>query len=277
MLNRPSVVLLLFTTIFFAQTRQGKPASQSREYPTASIREEQSVEVDGVVETWRLQWMAVPKPLCGANEQDTSLTCPCMGFAYGESGDLYLTRLRNGEEIDRLRLAPFFGKVFDSIEVNSSAIVQRWPVDRDRDYRLSSRDGYAKLISRRRTVQVMHFADYDHDKNATEFYIQTEAAPCGKSIGVLVGLSATNPRLHVFGTASNPSKPLYLQNFEWEAIRHNSTGSINVVDWPCADHGAERQTELTLKWSTKGIDGVRREYKCPVNPKKRHLISEHPL
>jgi hypothetical protein len=276
-MNRVSAALLFFTTIVFIQTGQGKPPSHPREYPATSIREEQSLEVDGVIETWRLQWMTAPKPLCGADKQDASLTCPCMGFAYGESGDLYLIRLRNGEEIDRLRLAPFFGKVFSGVEGNSSAIVQRWPVDQARDYKLSSRDGFPKLVSRRLTVQVMHFADYDHDKKATEFFIQTEAAPCGKSIGVLVGLSATNSRLHVFGTASNPSKPLYLEKFEWEAIRNNSTGSINVVDWPCADHGAETQTELTLKWSINGIDGVRREYECPVNPKRRNLISEHPL
>jgi hypothetical protein len=128
-MNRASVVLLLFATILFAQSPQWISSSRSQEYFAATIREEQSLDVDGHVETWRLQWMTAPKSLCGADEQDASLTCPCVGFAYGESGDLYLTRLRKGEEIDRLRLTPFFGKVFSSIEENSSAIVQRWPVD----------------------------------------------------------------------------------------------------------------------------------------------------
>src|SRR5882672_1433131 len=117
-----------------------------------------------------------------------------MGFAYGESGDLYLVRLRSGTEIDRLHLTPLF-------EGETAAVVQRWPEDEEQDFRLAKREDFSSLVSKRPAVQVMHIDDYDHDGKRTEFYLQTEAVPCGKSMGVVVGLSTNNARLHVFGTA----------------------------------------------------------------------------
>jgi hypothetical protein len=123
----------------------------------------------------------------------------------------------------------------------------------------------------------MDFGDYDHDGEQTEFYLQTETLPCGKSTGVVIGVSRRNPRLHVFGSASNPSKPLYLQRREWEAVRNASSGPVRVIDWPCGDHGAETEIELQLDWSADGVDGVRREYTCPVKNEPRSLIYEKPL
>lgn len=242
----------------------------SKDYPVGTIREEQTVDVNGVTETWRLQWSADPKPYCGAKEPDVSITCPCMGFAYGESGDLYLLRLRNGKAIDRLHLTPLYGE-------EPAAVVQRWPVDEKRDFKLAEREDFASIVSKRPTVQVMHLADYDHDGMRTEFYLQTESAPCGKSVGVVVGVARNNERLHVFGTASNPSKPLYLQKHEWEALRAASSGPVDVIDWRCGDHGADTQTEVRLQWSVKGIEGKRREYSCPAKNEKRRLIREEPL
>lgn len=133
------------------------------------------------------------------------------------------------------------------------------------------------IVSKRPVVQVMHFADYDHDGHAAEFYLQTEAAPCGKSIGVVIGITTTNSRLHVFSSESNPRKPLFLQKWEWEAIRQTKSGTAKVVDWRCGDHGADTQTEFELHWSAKGIDGVRREYTCPLKHEARRLIRMNPL
>jgi hypothetical protein len=249
---------------------QESKRSKVSEYPSPKVREEQLVVVNGVTETWRLEWKEAPKPYCGADESDLSLTCPCMGFAYGELGDLYLIRLRNGAEIDRLHLTPLFTD-------EEAAVLQRWPSDDQRDSKLSQREDFSSLVSRRATVQVMQLHDYDHDGNRTEFYLQTEAAPCGKSVGVVVGLSANNRRLHVFGTASNPSKPLYLQRREWQALHDASSSPVNVADWSCGDHGADTQTEIRLQWSTLGIDGKRREYTCPLNHEERRLIKEDPL
>lgn len=182
-------VVLIATLKAFAQNDSQR---KSAEYPSPMIREEQTIVVDGAQESWRLQWAAVPKLYCGADERDGSLTGPCMGFAFGEVGDLYVLRLRDGVEVDRLRLTPLFGE-------HPAAVVQHWAADDEQDFKLSQRGDFETIVSRRPTVQVMNFADYDHDGRATEFYLQTEVAPCGKSLGVVIGLSTYNSRLHVFG------------------------------------------------------------------------------
>jgi len=51
----------------------------------------------------------------------------------------------------------------------------------------------------------MNFADYDHDGQATEFFLQTESLPCGKRAGIVVGLSRINEHLHGFGSFRNPN------------------------------------------------------------------------
>jgi hypothetical protein len=129
------VVLLLATLAAFAQN--DRPLLRRSEYPTPTIREEQEVLVDGVTETWRLQWKSMPTPYCGADVVDVSLTCPCIGFAYGESGDLYLIRLRSGIEVEQLRLTPLFGEY-------PNAVVQRWPADYAKDFALGACPSNAK-------------------------------------------------------------------------------------------------------------------------------------
>jgi hypothetical protein len=246
-----------------------KGGSHVWEYPTPDVREEQTIIVDGVAEQWQLKWLGLPKPVC--EPSDVSLTCPCQGFAYGEGGNLALIRLRNGSEIDRLLLTPFFEDAPDA-----KAVLQRWEPDHDKDFNAAQKDDFAVVVAKRPTVQLMHFSDYDHDGQASEFYLQTEAAPCGKSVGVAVGISRTNPRLHAFTAVSNPSKPLFLQKHEWEALRDTS-GEVEVLDWRCGDHGAESQTTLRLSWSKNGIYGTRREFSCTSDGKAADLIHEQPL
>jgi hypothetical protein len=243
----------------------------TREYPKPTIREEQQVLVNGVPETWRLEWAETPapKPACDASGADWS-TCPCMGFAYGESGDLYLARIRDGVEVDRLHLTPLFGD-----EPNQTATVERWPVY-DADYGNQKNDWFPASVSRRPAVHVMHFGDYDHDGHATEFYLETESGPCGKSTGFVVGVSADNPKLHAFGTASHPDAPLYLRQREWEALR-KATAAVDVEDWACGDHGAEMETTVELYWTGQGIDGLRKDYSCPSSGEARRLIDQKPL
>ena len=265
----PSCFLTLLCLVAFMQPQNSAPGKTS-EYPVASVREQQEVVVHGLQEQWRLEWNGPVKPYCGANEASMAITCPCEGFAYGESGDLYLVRARNGREIDRLHLTPLF-------EEERTAVVQRWPKNDRGDFNSPDKEDISEMVSKRPIVQVMHFEDYDHDGNKTEFYLQTESAPCGKSVGVVVGLSTNNPRLHVFGTVANPSKPLYIQRREWQALRDASSNAVDVLDWACGDHGAYAQTELHLQWSAKGIDGQRREYTCPSNHEGRKLTSESPL
>ena len=233
---------------------------------TGNIREEQQIIVDGLTETWRLQWAAVPTSYCGSNEP---WGCPCEGFAYGEAGDLFLIRLRNGEEIDRLHLTPFFS------EGAGKAVVQRKPTDRG-DLDDSGREDFPSRVNKRTTVKVMNFADYDHDGTKNEFYLQTGTIPCGKSEGVLIGLSKTSHRLHAFGTASSPGKPLHLGKWEWEALR-DASGPVEVMAWTCGDHGSETQAKLLLGWTDGGIDGVQRVFSCPDNSEPVRLITEQPL
>jgi hypothetical protein len=111
---------------------------------------------------------------------------------------------------------------------------------------------------------------------STEFYVETESLPCGKSAGIVVGVSKRIPRLHAFGTAAHPNRTLYLQQREWNALR-DAAKPVTVVDWGCGDHAAQTQVELTLKWSAAGIEGVRREYDCGPLEKKGKLTGEHPL
>jgi hypothetical protein len=172
--------------------------------------------------------------------------------------------------IDRLRLTPFF------TDWRGKAVLQRWPFY-DKDLKGYQRPGFAVAVSKRTPMQVMHFGDYDHDGRSQEFFLQTEALPCGKSAGIVVGLSQANPRLHVFGTASNSRKPLSMQKREWEALR-DASGPADVLDWACGDHGADTETRLRLRWTTEGIMGIRREYSCPPDGKsQRRLVHQQPL
>lgn len=246
-----------------------KPGATSsvREYPTPLIREEQTVLLNGKPEIWRLQWAKPPIAYCEANEGD--FNCPCEGFSYGEIGELFIVRLRDGREIDRLPLT----KLFDQTD---GAAIQRWPTD-GHDLELSKRDDFARLVSKRPTSRVMHFADFDHDGQSTEFFLQTASEPCGKITGVVVGISAKNNRLHVFSSVAKPGKPLVLFKREWQALLTNTTGQTHVVDWTCDDHGADSQTELTLRWFAGVIGGDRLEYECSDKGVTRHLIKKEPI
>lgn len=260
--------LALLSGISFVPSHDS-PSKKVSEYPTPSIREQQEVVVNGAPEIWRLEWKGQTKPYCGATEASMAITCPCNGFAYGESGDLYLVRLRGGKEVDRLPLTPLF-------QEQGTAVLQRWPKNDAKDFRSNEGD-ISGLVSGRPVAHIMGLEDYDHDGRRTEFYLQTDALPCGKSVGVVVGLSRDNPRLHAFGTVANPAKPLYLFKWEWQALRKASPSPVQVIDWRCADHGADTQTEVRLQWSAKGIEAQRREYTCPSGHDPRKLIKETPL
>ena len=182
-----------------------------------------------------------------------------------------LVRYREAKEIDRLPLTPLFDEQF--ADAGIVAIIQRWATQDD-DFTASLRDGFPQSVAKRKTVQVMHFADYDHDGSATEFLLQIGTAPCGKQVCVAVGLSKTKPSLHAFGTAMAPDKPLYLQRRIWEQFR-KSNGEIRAESWTCGDHGSEISTSVLLRATPQGIDGKWREYSCP--PERRRLIKETPL
>lgn len=233
------------------------------------IREEAQVTVGGVRETWRLQWKDVPQPEC-----DTSggiwVACGCNGFAFGERGELDLIRLRDGHESDRLELSPIF--VDNELDLGKMAVVQKWPVEK-RDIEDRHSDKLPARVAARPIVKIIRLGDYDHDGQATEFFLQTGTLPCAKRTGVVVGVSKKNPRLHVFGTALHPDKPLVLQYEEWQAVLHAS-GSARMIDWACGDQGADTQTEVELRLTPDGIDVRWREYDCEDEGVQRTLLNE---
>ena len=260
------------TALLLASFASQTEPSRSSEYPTPNIREEQEVVVGGLAEIWQLKWTTLPKSICGPTSADWS-TCPCAGFAFGETGHLTLLRMRGGTEIDHMDLTPFCGQ--REMGNGRLPIVQRWQPE-DKDFEASKRQDFPALVTKRRIVQVMHFADYEHDGSRSEFYWQIDTLPCGKSIGIVIGVSRRNPRLHVLGKVSKPGSPLYMQEKEWDALRQAS-GPVEVLDWACGDHGAETETRLWLRWTPAGVDGTNREYSCPEDNKPATLLHEKPL
>jgi hypothetical protein len=273
MRHRLMVILILLTTAvslgFAMPELQLDSAGQS-----SLIREEKSVSVRGVKEIWRLQWRTAPKMECPP-AKNTSFNCLCQPFAYAESGELDLVRLRNGVEFERMSLGP----LFDAFEPGK-AVIQRWPVQDDDSKNALKRGAdeewqksEAVRIQKRSVVQVMKMGDYNHDGNATEFYLPTTSIPCGKNAGVVIGISPDNDRLHGLGTMQNPNVPLVLKKWEWEALLKSSRRQT-VMDWQCDDHGATEETELELETIRGGIYLMENYYQCPRVGKGNLLRSE---
>ena len=233
----------------------------------AVVREEKPVVVDGVTEVWRLVWKQPPKPACSTDDA-SSFTCPCNGFAFGEAGNLDLVRIRDGGEIDRLPLTPFFG--YEVPVDPPQALLQRWEPS-NRDIETDARQ-LARRVRLRPIANVMDIADYDHDGASSEFFLQTNTEPCGKRMGVVIGISSRKSRLHAFGSALHPRKPLVLQKPEWDALR-TSAGPVRVMDWGCGDHGSDTEKELELEATPAGIRVLQREYGCDASFHRGKLLS----
>jgi hypothetical protein len=240
--------------------------------PSPTIREEQSVIVNGASETWRLEWKTPLKSACGA-EDVYWYTCPCAGFAYGEAGGADLVQISNGREIDRLSLTALFDENLSN--VGKLAILPRWE-PQDGDIKLEGTEELLQRVRSRPVVKVMQFGDYDHDGNASEFFLQTGTAPCGKLTGVVVGRFRGSTGLSALGTALHPSEPLVMKKDEWEALR-DATGPIRVVDWTCGDHGSDTEIELELSTGAQGISVTSRTFACDDNNGRRvRLLNEEP-
>jgi hypothetical protein len=261
--------IVLLSLMGLAQESQPRTAV---EYPSPLVREQLRVRVHGQDENWQLTWKAAPRPYC--EPYDTSLTCPCEGFAYGEVGDLEIRRFRGRANTDSFQIASVFEKF--PHRTDNGVKVARWPSKRD-DYAIAANDKFAQLVAKRPVVQVMNLGDYDHDGEKAEFYLQTVSEPCGKSEGVVIGVPRGRLQLQAFGTIRNPDKPLYLLKTAWEALR-NASQPVEVVEYPCGDHGRETESRVWLRWTAEGIDGTRREYSCPAEAgSSQRLLREQPL
>lgn len=246
--------------------------------PPQYLREQTTVSVHGQAEQWQLVWHGKPKPICGPQDVEMAITCPCTGFAYGEVGKLNLVRKRGGREVERLALGPFF----DDLPASNSdglAAMQWRPMD-PRDFDSVGEAGpttaLIATVSKRRGPRVMHMADYNHDGTAAEFLVQVSAGPCGHTAYMLFGVSQARPRLHAFGTADHPADPLVLPGSAWQALLIGG-GPATVTAWPCGDHGSEVRQELVLSASGGVIRVRQKTWSCPEDGSGERLLKDQVL
>lgn len=242
--------------------------------PPQYLREQKAVTFNGRPETWQLVWEGRPKPICGPQDVETAITCPCTGFAYGEMGKLALVRKAGGKVIDRLALGPYFE---DLPESNSKGLAaMQWrpmrPGDFDRANEGSS-PAFLAEVAKRPGPRVMQTADYDRDGNASEFLVQVSAGPCGHTEYMLFGVSRARPKLHAFGTADHPDGVLVLPGSAWQALL-TSRGPARVTAWPCGDHASEVRQELVLSASGGAIRARQRTWTCPENGEAERLLKD---
>lgn len=245
-------------------------ASEGAEPSRPVVREEREIIVNGLKEQWRLEWLNSPQAACSPDEPDW-MTCPCMGFAFGERGALALVRTHGSGE-ERLPFDSLFSAGYDTPGSPGEAVLRRWDVRSD-DMEQSDSPGFASRVQKRPLAKIMQFGDFDHDGRATEFIVQIGTLPCGRQMSVAVGISRDKPYLHVLTTVDHPDRPLVLERRHWMTLL-KAKKPVRVVDWPCGDHGSETEGELELRADSDGIHVKRFEYTCPENAKLKKLIRE---
>ena len=219
------------------------------------FRDDEDLTLDGVKETWRLEWTKPPVPNCMS--ADTAFNCPCAGFAFGEKGSMDLVRVVPGKKDERMNLDPLFA--------DQDTELQRWAVTKSDVDRALAADGGGALdlvgISMRPITSVIKFADYDHDGRASEFLLQVNAMPCGHTQTIVVGVSKSNPKLHAFATAEKPTEPLTLDHAsDWEKVRQKP--SVDITQIACGDHGATEATIVHVK-ADGDLHATTETKKCP--------------
>ncbi|CAN5800098.1 hypothetical protein BH09MYX1_BH09MYX1_44960 [soil metagenome] len=213
------------------------------------LREERTLDVGGVKETWRLEWTSPARPTCMGDESVAS--CPCAPFAYGEVGDLDLVRLHPGEPEDRMHL----GALFDERD----AKLRRWLPTAAEQKAIKAPP--LDALQTRPRAPIMTFADYDHDGRATEFLLAIDALSCGYVQTLVVGIDKHDGKLHAFGTAEKPGEPLVLNRpGDWDKVK--AKVPTELVETPCGDHAAEVETHVTVTVDANGLHAAISTKKC---------------
>jgi hypothetical protein len=244
--------------------------------PTRFLREQRSVSVDGKAEVWQLVWAGRPKSVCGPENVEMAITCPCTGWAYGEIGKLVLQRRQGGKTIDRLALGDYFSDVPADNSEGLAAMQWRPFEPRDMDEVDAGGAALPALLARikaRSGPRAMQLGDYDHDGHATEFLVQVNTGPCGHSEYAAFGVSRATPKLHALGTAS---RPLIMAGSAWQALLTSGRES-RVTVWPCGDHGSDERHELVLSAERGVIRATRRRYNCPEDGSRETLLGSEVL
>lgn len=224
-------------------------ASASPIPPNPVLREEKTIEIDGVKETWHLEWLRPAAPTCMGDEGIAS--CPCAPFAFGEVGDLDLVRSKPGVPDERMHLSDLFD--------DRDAKLARWaPTAAERT---AIKAPTAGELQARPVVTIMVFGDYDHDGRATEFVLPIGSGPCGHVQAVVIGVDKLNPKLHAFGSAEKPNEPIVLDRpGDWEKVKAKLPADL--VESPCGDHSAEVETHIVVTADAKGLHASTTTKKC---------------
>ena len=149
-------------------------------------------------------------------------------------------------------------------------IVQRWLTEDGHSAKPESA-GLEEMMAGRLPVQLMTFADYDHDGEKTEFFFRTGSTTCGRVDGIVIGISKNNPRLHAFGTATDPHLPLILSQKQWEDLS-KAWRTLETIQVRCGEDGADKETTLRLGWNLTGITAEPRQWTCPGGCKSGRLV-----
>ena len=229
-----------------------------------TVRQRRTVLVDGVREEWTLRWAGPVRPVCPASALAQAATCPCSGFAYGEQGQLFLDRERDGAAVETMALTTLF-KDIDNPADQGNAALARWPrLPHDPSDDIAdpgARKAFDIELGQRAQVDVLDVRDFARDGMQASFLLQVGNEPCGKQEAVLVGVSRRLPSLHVFATTAHPQRPLVLQRGAWLALLA-SDGQATFTDLACGDHGSDKQIEQTID-ARDGLIAVQaRTYAC---------------
>ena len=256
--------LITATAVWLVAIATPVPATAQRDVST--VREQRQVVVAGVDEIWQLVWDRPPVDRCGLENLPGAITCPCSGWAYGQSGKASLVRRRNGRELERMALGPLFRiEDLDGPDLpKGDAILQRWPQQALDTERVHVGVTLARDIKRRPAPDIMQMADYDRDGAATEFLLQVATLPCGKRQFIAVGVTGRNSRLLGLTTAAHPEAPLVMPEPAWQALAR-AAGPTTVPTWECGDHASERRTELVVSATNGQIRVRNRSFSCPDN------------
>jgi hypothetical protein len=220
---------------------------------------------------WVIQWV---KPVCGSSDLSGAMTCPCIGFAYGEQGQLSLERTRSGVFVESMNLSTLFGESDNPADIGNAALRLRTRNENDPSDEVD--DPGSKLrfdaeVLLRPPTDVMDVQDFSKDGMKSTFLLQIGNAPCGKRDMVLIGVSKILPRLHAFTTTAHPERPLVLQAHEWMALIKTG-GQVTVTDWTCGDHGSEVEIEKNILAKQGNFEVKSNTYSCQKNGSRGLLL-----
>jgi hypothetical protein len=259
-------------------------------YRPPEVWETRNVVLAGTTETWSLVWRKPPRfngcdpgydPGYYASCLDNTFSalknkcsfCACNGLEWGLVGELDLVRERPGAPVERLDLAAVPGAVpGEGAQIPGFA---RSPLDDailDEEHQVVRPGQTIADAVKRPKVEVMQLRDYDHDGWAAEFVFQVGYWACGLTPSVLVGVSRTNPHLHVFGSVASRDSALTMEYvWVWDRILAARGKTVEVTFHECGDHGGGG-SYMTLAFVPGGlavVDAADWECDFPGDPHKR--------